>query len=74
MGNPMENYWLRSTLGCCDFSRNIGKTNFKHLRPAWEEQHLMGPLWALGEEAVSYTHLTLPTISLVCRSRWSPYH
>ena len=23
---------------------------------------------------VSYTHLTLPTISLVCRSRWSPYH
>ena len=25
-------------------------------------------------QAVSYTHLTLPTISLVCRSRWSPYH
>ena len=25
-------------------------------------------------EAVSYTHLTLPTMSLVCRSRWSPYH
>ena len=24
-------------------------------------------------EAVSYTHLTLPTI-LACRSRWSPYH
>ena len=24
--------------------------------------------------AVSYTHLTLPTMSLVCRSRWSPYH
>ena len=23
--------------------------------------------------AVSYTHLTLPTI-LLCRSRWSPYH
>ena len=23
---------------------------------------------------VSYTHLTLPTMSLVCRSRWSPYH
>ena len=23
--------------------------------------------------AVSYTHLTLPTI-LTCRSRWSPYH
>mgnify|MGYP001812887021 FL=1 len=25
-------------------------------------------------EAVSYTHLTLPTKVLVCRSRWSPYH
>ena len=23
---------------------------------------------------VSYTHLTLPTTLLVCRSRWSPYH
>ena len=26
------------------------------------------------KEAVSYTHLTLPTIALLCRSRWSPYH
>ena len=24
--------------------------------------------------AVSYTHLTLPTIWRVCRSRWSQYH
>ena len=24
--------------------------------------------------AVSYTHLTLPTRSIKCRSRWSPYH
>ena len=24
--------------------------------------------------AVSYTHLTLPTNRVVCRSRWSPYH
>ena len=24
--------------------------------------------------AVSYTHLTLPTILNQCRSRWSPYH
>ena len=23
---------------------------------------------------VSYTHLTLPTTSIECRSRWSPYH
>ena len=25
-------------------------------------------------QAVSYTHLTLPTKSDECRSRWSPYH
>ena len=25
-------------------------------------------------ETVSYTHLTLPTIHVECRSRWSPYH
>ena len=25
-------------------------------------------------ETVSYTHLTLPTITSGCRSRWSPYH
>ena len=24
--------------------------------------------------AVSYTHLTLPTIAAECRYRWSPYH
>ena len=27
-----------------------------------------------GIDAVSYTHLTLPTTEPVCRSRWSPYH
>ena len=37
----------------------------------------IGP--ALGQHgvnimAVSYTHLTLPTTSRRCRSRWSPYH
>ena len=25
-------------------------------------------------ESVSYTHLTLPTTGIRCRSRWSPYH
>ena len=28
----------------------------------------------LSPEAVSYTHLTLPTTASQCRSRWSPYH
>ena len=27
-----------------------------------------------GRQAVSYTHLTLPTTSALCRSRWSPFH
>ena len=27
-----------------------------------------------GRTTVSYTHLTLPTIHVECRSRWSPYH
>ena len=29
---------------------------------------------SLCAKAVSYTHLTLPTILRSCRSRWSPYH
>ena len=29
---------------------------------------------AIGAGAVSYTHLTLPTMSTTCRSRWSPGH
>ena len=28
----------------------------------------------VSREPVSYTHLTLPTTSIECRSRWSPYH
>ena len=28
----------------------------------------------LRGKSVSYTHLTLPTRSIKCRSRWSPYH
>ena len=27
-----------------------------------------------GTASVSYTHLTLPTKPMMCRSRWSPYH
>ena len=39
-----------------------------------------GRLWMMygsysgGIYTVSYTHLTLPTSVLMCRSRWSPYH
>ena len=39
----------------------------------WKEQEIELRRQAL-EEAVSYTHLTLPTRGSKCRSRWSPYH
>ena len=31
-------------------------------------------LCLLKHGPVSYTHLTLPTTSALCRYRWSPYH
>ena len=40
-------------------------------------QGYFGMWYAMGDiggGAVSYTHLTLPTILRSCRSRWSPYH
>ena len=43
---------------------------------AWEDetQPLKPRTVRLSDTAVSYTHLTLPTIAAECRSRWSPYH
>ena len=46
---------------------------------ARDNQHLMELLSTQiqhipGVTAVSYTHLTLPTTTLWCRARWSPYH
>ena len=32
------------------------------------------PSLVMGYYTVSYTHLTLPTNTVTCRSRWSPYH
>ena len=56
--------------------------NFKvpqALRPAFRP--LSEPLFGVTVDGriityypVSYTHLTLPTNSVWCRSRWSPYH
>ena len=39
-----------------------------------ENKQLQLELETLRAGAVSYTHLTLPTIYPKCRSRWSPYH
>ena len=33
-----------------------------------------GPRRLRKSRSVSYTHLTLPTNTVTCRSRWSPYH
>ena len=35
---------------------------------------LLNKEYELRMTPVSYTHLTLPTNSGMCRSRWSPYH
>ena len=41
-----------------------------------ERYALTEALWEelCASATVSYTHLTLPTNRVVCRSRWSPYH
>ena len=48
------------------------------LYPGMTTLDLVGPHEVLARlpdaEAVSYTHLTLPTMLAQCRSRWSPYH
>ena len=43
----------------------------------WEAKSLREGRAQLAEAyvtPVSYTHLTLPTNTNACRSRWSPYH
>ena len=37
-------------------------------------RYLLGRGVSLSAIPVSYTHLTLPTTGIRCRSRWSPYH
>ena len=34
----------------------------------------LAEIYGYSTRAVSYTHLTLPTTIIRCRSRWSPYH
>ena len=42
--------------------------------PKWPGGARVALQFVLNYEAVSYTHLTLPTNTVTCRSRWSPYH
>ena len=47
---------------------------YKTLGRVHEETGEGGPVEWHKMGSVSYTHLTLPTTSRRCRSRWSPYH
>ena len=50
-----------------------GFLKIKSGRKGSKELRFLAEIGAQGD-AVSYTHLTLPTRSIKCRSRWSPYH
>ena len=55
----------------------FGKTNFRLSKAYISKNTRRASLTAMQkirDPAVSYTHLTLPTMRLRCRSRWSPYH
>ena len=58
-----------------NFAETLGKYGAGEILAAESDEagkHLITP--EVGVLAVSYTHLTLPTILRSCRSRWSPYH
>ena len=59
-------YYLVTNLQWYNYS--LWRVLTKHHRRSWHIYYFALPL------PVSYTHLTLPTIILPCRSRWSPYH
>ena len=47
------------------------------MKMTYNGEKQLAHMWAINHNSarpVSYTHLTLPTNSVWCRSRWSPYH
>ena len=48
--------------------RNKYKGHMDKTKWGWDQG------WGVGLAAVSYTHLTLPTKQVQCRSRWAPSH
>ena len=58
-----------------DYMNDLQLAFFKHRLKALEKEILDNANQTTDNlRAVSYTHLTLPTILRSCRSRWSPYH
>ena len=50
------------------------KAYLPNYREFYEKRHFAAGAGIVDEWSVSYTHLTLPTIALLCRSLWSPDH
>ena len=61
-----------------DSDQLTGEYQYVYAGLTWGEYWAAEGVYAAGDtsssEAVSYTHLTLPTMRIACRSRWSPYH
>ena len=67
--------WLRSYRGATVVIKYGGNAMINEdLRRAFAADIQFLHQVGLRPVAVSYTHLTLPTILRSCRSRWSPYH
>ena len=71
VGNdPASEIYVRNKERACE---QCGFYSEKYALPEeTTQEELLGLIAQLN--AVSYTHLTLPTIRILCRSRWSPYH
>ena len=73
----LEVYGLASGIEAADAmlkSANVRILNYEMLIPGMITLVVEGDLASCRAAPVSYTHLTLPTKSDECRSRWSPYH
>ena len=76
----MVSRFVRLFVGTLD-STTLKRATSRLVPAALELSRVGGAALALSQlpnlsllDPVSYTHLTLPTNTNACRSRWSPYH
>ena len=75
-----EEYWGRVNKGFDLISKLDGAENILLVTHGFTIRSIVSRFapgkynLAHGPRTVSYTHLTLPTKPMMCRSRWSPYH